>query len=97
MFYRTLSPSGPLPCSPLTLITHYSGREPVPLTTYSRWAAIDLSLSHHSFCLIILTDLFFFQKIADFFIEEFEIGPSRTRVALTTYAANVNHKFDLVT
>ena len=40
VFYRTSSPSGPLPCSLSTLITSYSSRARVPLTTYCLWAAI---------------------------------------------------------
>ena len=39
-FYRNLFPSGPLPYSPLTLITHHSSRARVPLTTLCLWAAI---------------------------------------------------------
>ena len=40
VFYRTSSPSGPLPCSLPTFITSYSSRARVPLTTYRLWAAI---------------------------------------------------------
>jgi len=37
------------------------------------------------------------QKIADAFVEEFEIGPAKTRVALTLYDSKAHHKFDLIT
>ena len=42
VFYRTSSPSGPLPCSLSTFITSYLSRARVPLTTYCLWAAIEV-------------------------------------------------------
>ena len=61
VFYRTLSPLGPLPCSPSTKITCYSSKARVPLTTYCLWAAISITFSFQH---IHFVKMFFFSPFS---------------------------------